>query len=278
MREGRPSFTAAAVAAARGVASVDPFAGDLLPRAIGIALHAAENASRRSPWVAAALNAMSLGLVDHIELRTAAIDEALREALDAGVAQLVILGAGLDARAWRIHGLEHVIAFEVDHPSTQAYKRARFEMRASAVAELRFVSVDFERESLDDALAQAGHRATEKTFWIWEGVTPYLVPEATRATLAVIASRSAKGSRLAATYATPEATTLGPAMARAALVVFRGLGEPIRGMWTDEQIADALESVGFETLDDTAPEEWPGAGDRRRILLIRERLVVAEKK
>ncbi len=278
MREGRPSFTAAAVAAARGLASVDPFAGDLLPKAVGKAIHAAESASRRSPWVAAAVNAASLGLVDHIELRTAAIDEALREALDAGIEQLVILGAGLDARAWRVHGLDRVIAFEVDHPSTQAYKRARFETRASIAAEVRFVPVDFERESLDEALAHAGHRANKKTFWIWEGVTPYLEPDATRATLAVIAARSAKGSRLATTYATPEATTLGPAIARVALVVFRGLGEPIRGLWTDEKMADALDAVGFETLDDTAPDEWPGATDRRRILLIRERLVVAQKK
>jgi methyltransferase (TIGR00027 family) len=278
MREGRPSFTAAAVAAARGLASIDPLAADLLPRPFGPALHAIEAAARRAPWLAAACNAATLGLVDHIELRTAAIDEALRDALESGAEQLVILGAGLDARAWRVPGLERAVVFEIDHPSTQAYKRARFETRASMAAEVRFVAVDFERESLADALANAGHHESARTFWIWEGVTPYLVAEATRATLAVIAARSARGSRLALTYAMPEGSALGPALSRAALVVFRGLGEPIRGMWTAQQIADLLDEVGFDVVDDTAPEEWPGASSRRRILLIRERLVVAERR
>jgi len=278
MREGRPSFTAAAVAAARALASVDPFAPELLPKPIGKALSALEAASQRAPWLGAALNVASLGLVDHIELRTAAIDEALREALAAGAEQLVILGAGLDARAWRVPGLERTIVFEVDHPATQAYKRARFETRGSIAAEVRFVEVDFARDALDDALAKAGHRADAKTFWIWEGVTMYIPHDATRATMGVMAARSARGSRAAITYATPDATPLGPTMARAAFVAFRGLGEPIVGMWTDEQIADALADAGFDVVDDTAPQEWPGAAERRRILLVRERLVVAERR
>lgn len=275
MREGRPSFTAAVVAAARGLANVDPLAGELLPRPVGAALELFEAAVRRAPWLATAANAASLGLVDHLELRTAAIDEALREAT---AEQLVILGAGLDARAWRMPGLERVVAFEIDHPATQAYKRARFETRASSAAEVRFVAVDFERDSLADELARAGHRSDARTFWIWEGVTPYLAHAATRATLQVIAARSAPGSRVAMTYATHEATTLGPAFARAALVVFRGLGEPIRGTWSEEEIGDALDLAGFDVVDDTAPEEWPGAPERRRILLIRERLVVAARR
>src|SRR5205085_8984638 len=54
--------------------------------------------------------------------RTVAIDEAVRAAASP---QVVILGAGLDGRAWRMKELEGVTVFEVDHPDSQREKRAR---------------------------------------------------------------------------------------------------------------------------------------------------------
>ena len=103
--------------------------------------------------------------------RTVAIDEAVRAAASP---QVVILGAGLDGRAWRMQELRDVTVFEVDHPDSQRVKRARVSALQQVARDVRFVPVDFTRDRLDDALAAAGHDATRPTTWIWEGVVMYL--------------------------------------------------------------------------------------------------------
>jgi methyltransferase (TIGR00027 family) len=273
MREGKPSFTAAAVAAARGVARVDPLAIGLVDGPLA----ALVRAGRAGPLRAAAINVATLGLVDHVEMRTRALDEAVSAGVAAGIAQLVVLGAGLDARAWRMDDLADVRVFEVDHPSTQAYKRARVGGRAPAACAVAFVPVDFARDSLGDALAAAGHDAGAPTFWLWEGVTPYLPMPATRATLAAVAARSAPGSRIAVTYGTPEGSPFGPTAMRAARLAFRALGEELLGLMTPEAMRSALEDAGFQVVDDASAVEWGArhGGDRRRVLLVRERLAIA---
>jgi methyltransferase (TIGR00027 family) len=270
-------LTALAVAAARAVGGVDPMAAELLPRPIGAAMNVLGDVSKRSPFLGAAINAASFGVVDHLELRTAAIDEAVTDGVRAGAEQLVVLGAGLDARAWRMPQLSSAVVYEIDHPATQAYKRARFETRASLAMDVRFVEVDFARDSLADALAYAGHRTNRRTFWIWEGVTMYIPHEAMRSTLSVIGARSARGSRAAITYATSDASPFASGLTRAGRAVLRGMGEPILGTWTEETIADALAREAFDVLEDTQPREWPRAEERRRLLFVPERLVVAEK-
>lgn len=273
MREGRPSFTAAAVAAARAVTGVDPVA----PRLVTGPLSWVVRAGLAGAGAATALNLGTLGLLDHVELRTRAIDAALREGLASGCAQLVLLGAGLDARAWRMRELSGTRVFEVDHPSTQGYKRARIAARIPAAEDVRFVAVDFARDSLEASLAGAGHDPDAPTFWIWEGVTPYLPREATRATLAAIGARSAPQSRLAVTYGQPRATTLGPGAARLGKVGFRIVGEHIVGLLSRREMHEELEAVGYRVLEDLSARDWGtryGRG-RPRILIIDEHLAVA---
>jgi methyltransferase (TIGR00027 family) len=216
-------------------------------------------------------------LLDHVEMRTRAIDAAVRDGIAAGATQLVLLGAGLDARAWRMPELEEVRVFEVDHPSTQAYKRGRIEARPPRAKDVRFVAVDFARDSLDESLALAGHDSDAVTFWIWEGVTPYLPLAATRTTLSAIAARSARDSRLAVTYATSEASPLGSTFVRVALAGFRVLGEEIVGRMSTDAMRAELARVGYRVLDDASAREWAAryGGGRTRLLLVDERLVVA---
>lgn len=271
-------MTAAAVSAARGVAGVDDVASALLPSPFGAALGVVEQLTAWAPWVTRVLNVASLGLVDHQELRTAAIDEALALALHDGVDQVVLLGAGLDARAWRVAGLRSAVVFEVDHPSTQAYKRARIEERPPLAKEVRYVAVDFERDSLDEALERAGHDATRRTMWIWEGVTPYLDRDAIRATLAVVGARSASDSRLAVTYATPRATPFSPWLMKGGLRMFAVIGEPIRGTLEPSEMDAELGAVGFHVTSDRPPRQWPGASAHTRILLLDERLALAHRR
>jgi methyltransferase (TIGR00027 family) len=273
MREGKPSFTAAAVAAARAVAGVDPLALALVDGTLA----AVARVGRTGRAPAAAVNVATLGLVDHIEMRTRAIDAALLAGVEAGLRQLVVLGAGLDARAWRMPELAGVHVFEVDHPSTQAFKRARMGDRTPDAKDVRFVAVDFGKDALADALKAAGHDARAPTFWIWEGVTPYLPLPAIRTTLAAIAERSAPGSRLAVTYGTPTGSPLGPTAVRLARVAFRMMGEELLGLLTPEAMRDELNDVGFRILDDLSATEWGerhGRG-KRRLLLVDEHLAVA---
>src|SRR5262249_2688956 len=102
--------------------------------------------------------------------RTIAIDDAVRAAASP---QVVILGAGLDGRAWRMPELRDVTVFEVDPPDSQRQKRARAAGLSQVARDVRFAPVDFTRDDLDQALSDAGHDPAIKTTWIWEGVVMY---------------------------------------------------------------------------------------------------------
>jgi len=104
------------------------------------------------------------------------------------VRQVVILGAGLDTFSLRnCFSRLGVIVFEVDHPATQSWKRAR--MKAAGIPQPRsliFTPIDFERESLSHELAKAGFRWDEPAFFQWLGVVPYLTRETIMSTLTLI--------------------------------------------------------------------------------------------
>ena len=173
--------------------------------------------------------------------RTVAIDDVVRAASSP---QVVILGAGYDGRAWRMAELGDTVDFEVDHPDTQREKRPRTAALAMCARDVRFVPVDFTRDDLDEALGAAGHDVTRPTTWIWEGVVMYLERTDIDATLAIIARRSATGSRLTIAY-------ISPAWIRwlAGLAV-RRLGEPFRSVFTPRAMRELLEPHGFRILDD----------------------------
>ena len=113
--------------------------------------------------------------------RTLAIDDAVR---DHGAAQVVVLGAGLDARAWRMPELAQATVFEVDHPASQRDKQRRLGDLAPTAQRVVPVAVDLEREPLRRPSRQAGFDPALETTWVWEGVVPYLTAEAVEATVA----------------------------------------------------------------------------------------------
>jgi methyltransferase (TIGR00027 family) len=192
---------------------------------------------------------MARVMADMIALRTAAIDTAVRDAIAAGATQLVILGAGYDGRAWRMPELAGVKVFEVDHPATQGDKRSHLAELPPATGIVNFVSIDFERESLDTALDRAGHNRSSPTCWLWEGVVIYLTRDAMRSTVAAIAGRSAPGSTLIVNYHTVHRRLL-------ARLMFRLIGEPQISAWTREEMADDLRSVGFSVQEDSGMADW----------------------
>ena len=170
MRDGLPSGTSFLVSFARGLGvdeqELDPLARELLPPWLARLADAPSALGCAASLYRNAVRATTFGFIDHMVLRTKAIDIHLAGALRSGINQLVILGAGLDARAWRLAALKNATVFEVDHPATQQYKQSRIEGRTPP-ADVRYVAVDFEKERFSDGLTRAGFRSDELSVWIW---------------------------------------------------------------------------------------------------------------
>ena len=122
--------------------------------------------------------------------RSRIAEDALSEALERGVRQVVILGAGLDTFALRSpHCARQIRIYEVDHPATQAWKRQRLaEAQLALPPWLVFVPVDFERDDLGETLVGAGFQQKSPAFFTWLGVVPYLTDDAVGSTLDFMAS------------------------------------------------------------------------------------------
>ena len=200
MKRTRASQTARGTAALRALESEkptsarlcdDPYARQFIPAWFYLQVKLfARLAPRRTQWA-----------LTFVVARCRYIDEYLQERLHAGTAQVVVLGAGLDSRAYRGELLSRAVpTFEVDHPATQASKIARVKrILGTLPAHVIYVSLDFNRETLDRLLFE-GFDQSLKTLFIWEGVTLYLEQEAIDATLAWIRLHGCPGSALIFDY------------------------------------------------------------------------------
>jgi methyltransferase (TIGR00027 family) len=130
------------------------------------------------------------------------IDEYLAACLAGGIQQLVILGAGFDARAYRFEEFKRgVKAFEVDHPASQQAKLEKLKkIFGQAPPHVVYVPIDFNIQSLAQRLLECGYDENRKTLFIWQGVTQYLTPSAVDDTLAFIANNSGEGSSVIFDY------------------------------------------------------------------------------
>jgi len=122
--------------------------------------------------------------------RSRIAEDALCVAVERGIRQIVILGAGLDTFALRNpHSALEIRIYEVDHPATQAWKGERLaEAQIALPPSLTLVPVDFEQDDLAEALAGAGFQLNSPAFFTWLGVVPYLTQDAVGRTLEFIAS------------------------------------------------------------------------------------------
>jgi methyltransferase (TIGR00027 family) len=234
----RPSRTAEAVALlrareterlpARRVLS-DPYAWRFL-RAAGSPLCRGAPGGPFARAFAAALDTPPLSTASFVPVRHRVIDDQLRRELTAGAEQVVILGAGLDSRAYRLGAAgRDVPFFEVDHPTVSRTKREIVRAVVGAAPHVRFVAVDLARTGLDAPLREAGFRAGRRTAFVWEGVTYYLDAEAVSGTFRAVRSLGGAGSsvlfdgrfRLARWRLWSRVVMLGGA------VLLRAIGEPM---------------------------------------------------
>jgi methyltransferase (TIGR00027 family) len=183
-------------------------------------------------------------------VRSRYVEDQLAAAVAHGVAQYVVLGAGLDTFAYR-NPFPSLRVFEVDFPATQEWKRALLKDAAIAAPPgLTFVPLDFEHKALAKGLAEAGFDAASPAFFGWMGVVPYLTPEAFRATLCAIAQLPA-GSGVSFDYALSPETLSGPG--RKAFDALAGrvaaAGEPFQLFFMPDELERELRSAGFQRIE-----------------------------
>jgi len=127
-------------------------------------------------------------------------DDLIAAAMSDGIEQLVILGAGLDTRAYRLPRIDRMRIFEVDLPKEQNDKKAKLaKYLGRRPRNVTFVPIDFNVDTLESVFAGTSFDSSKPAVFIWEGVTQYISEDAVRKTLAFV-GKSAPGSKIALTY------------------------------------------------------------------------------
>jgi methyltransferase (TIGR00027 family) len=127
-------------------------------------------------------------------------DDVIAAAISDGIDQFVILGAGLDTRAYRLPRIDKLRVFEVDLPKVQNDKKAKLARYLGGLPpNVTFVPTDFNTDSLESVFARTSFDSSKRAVFIWEGVTQYIPEDAVRKTLS-FAGKSAPGSKIAFTY------------------------------------------------------------------------------
>lgn len=151
------------------------------------------------PGVDEAARRRWLGVAFSIVIRTKFLDDLLDRAVESGVRQVVLLGAGMDSRAFRMDWPAGTRLFEVDTAEPLGFKAAVLRQEHAAPrCERITVPVDL-REDWPGALAAAGHDPAQPTVWIAEGLLIYLPEAAVESLLERVGALSAPGSRMGLT-------------------------------------------------------------------------------
>ncbi|MGD0585989.1 MAG: class I SAM-dependent methyltransferase [Oryzomonas sp.] len=273
MKENCPSDTALRVAFRRAAHQIldDPkvFDDPLALRILGVEKVTA--LEQRPEWLEE--TALSRVLRASLAARSRYAEDELQNAVVRGVQQYIVLGAGLDTFAYRNPYPDGVLnVFEVDHPATQNWKRARFEESGISVPKtLTFTPMDFESQTLAECLLQVGFDPRKGTFISWLGVTAYLTDSAITATLQFVLSLRA-GSGVVFDY-----LILPSLLSPTERQVFNSLadrvalaGEPFKSFFDPSTLKSTLKAMGFRQIKDIEPEEmntryFQGRSDKLRV-------------
>jgi methyltransferase (TIGR00027 family) len=184
-------------------------------------------------------------------LRSRYVDDELSGAIDAGIGQYVILGAGLDTSPYRpSHASQALAVFEVDHPDTQRWKLEKLSQADIRVpANLRHVAIDFERQTLADELAANGFDSNVPTFFSWLGVTYYLRPKSVFDTFRFVA-KMPPGSQIVFDFTLAD-SELDAEGLQAYAIISQHLnrhGEPWLARFAPGTLEDDLKNLGFSQV------------------------------
>jgi methyltransferase (TIGR00027 family) len=254
MQDARPSKTALRVALRRAAHQLYDAKPLVLndPIAVPMLGSSYDEELRRTPTRPD--RPFSVALRAFLVARSRYAEDQLTRAIAHGVTQYVLLGAGLDTFAHR-NPFPQLRVFEVDHPATQQWKRELLESGSlPAPANLSYVPVDFERQSMPEQLDAAGFDSQVPAFFAWLGVVQYLTLEAFRSTVRFIAGQP-PGSGVVLDYSQPRsALRFVEQLAHDSLAARVQLaGEPFQLFFTPLEIAAELTS--FRQIKDLGSSE-----------------------
>ena len=187
-------------------------------------------------------------------------EEMLESAFKQGMFQYVLLGAGFDSYALRkTSALARLSVFEVDHPASQALKQKRLaKIGLPAVPDnLHFIALDFEEQTLGEALTASPLNLNAPAFFAWLGTIYYLHRTTVEGTLRTLSSICCEGTQLVFDYLVPDKMV--PTRKRAALRAIRKFAsrrsEPILSTFQPIDVEEFAQNAGFEVTEDLSAED-----------------------
>ena len=263
---GGPSRTAMMTAAARALHREEPPPW-VLDDALALGLAGEEGVEIRDRLRTELPPQSLLAFTRWVCVRARVPEDVVEREVARGVDQYVILGAGLDTFASRRGDLAgRVRVFEVDHPDTQRWKRARLQ-ELGVDPEVVYVPVDFERQTLRAGLEEAGFDFGARAVFSWIGVIMYLTLEAIEATLTTV-RETPPGSRVVLTYDLPPEALSGLGTETQGILsrIVADMGEPMVRRFRPAEIEQLLRRLGFTSVEHFGPEEaiatyFPGRDD-----------------
>jgi methyltransferase (TIGR00027 family) len=185
----------------------------------------------------------------HIVLRSRYTEDRLLEAVDNGVQQYLILGAGLDTFPYRQPNWARVLRiFEVDHSASQRSKRERLALASIEVpSNVELICCDFETTSLDDCLRKSRFDFGKPAFLSWLGVTIYLRTGAINAVFRFVSSLP-RSSEIVFTFASPTSTAKEERRKPSFAASAAAHGEPWRTSFEPNDLTRKLHRLGFSTV------------------------------
>ena len=192
-------------------------------------------------------------------LRARYAEQALEAAVEKGIDQYVILGAGMDSFAFRRPDLvSRIDVFEIDHPVTQSLKLARIRQAGWAIpSRLHFVPADLTTISAVDALEGSGFQRSRPTFLTLMGVAHYLSAEDLGQTAESIARNLPAGTLLLLDYLldNPSSNPEHLAMKEKMKAFTAKRGEPMIAEYSLASMNALMAARGFETVENlTLPQ------------------------
>jgi methyltransferase (TIGR00027 family) len=179
-------------------------------------------------------------------------EDELAHAVERGISQYIILGAGLDSFAYRRSDLlQTVDVYEIDHPASQRWKRQRVhELGVRIPARLHYVPIDFERQTLTEGLTEGGVNLRAPSFLSWLGVTQYLSADVVLGTLCEIAGLTANGSQIAFQFVVPPATLTGEERSLVLDLAAHAaqVGEPWLSFFEPVEMESRLRQMGYANI------------------------------
>ncbi|MDR6795818.1 class I SAM-dependent methyltransferase [Acinetobacter calcoaceticus] len=262
MKEGQSSRTAEAAAALRAnhfkntVSPVfsDPYAFELTSKSWKKLL----SSQLLVKLMNSAILNRTLGLLTgQVVGRSRYAEDLLDQAVQQNTQQYVLVGAGLDSFVLReSHHYPTLKIFEVDHPDTQAAKQAKLKKLGEIPTTVEFVAINFEKESISEALTRSLYERSAPAFFSWLGTTHYLNPQTTLQTLKSIAEFAANASEVVLDYSTDfqELTGIERIGSMAVAQFTHLLKEPLLGQFKSTDLHSAVEQMGFEVVEDLSGE------------------------